>query len=185
MVVKALGYRRDPPSLINFPFTWPTSGFTYLGIHISSCVEATLKCKFQDVRKSQKFIRRRNLPVSWINLLKMNVYPSILYPLQMLEIFLSKKKVKEIERDISTFIWNSKKSRMRMDVLQLPKEKGGLTFPNIRMYSWACHGRIIREWIQAYLNGNKHRLGHAPLIIFWGKLQLRMLHLRCLEIPFC
>uniref|UniRef100_A0A3Q1FGQ9 DDE Tnp4 domain-containing protein n=1 Tax=Acanthochromis polyacanthus TaxID=80966 RepID=A0A3Q1FGQ9_9TELE len=70
----------------------------------------------------------------------------------MLPIYLSKKRVKEIEKEFSTFIWKAKRSRLKMVLLHLPKDSGGLALPDIRMYNWACRGRTIREWIQAYLN---------------------------------
>uniref|UniRef100_A0A672FWV9 Reverse transcriptase domain-containing protein n=1 Tax=Salarias fasciatus TaxID=181472 RepID=A0A672FWV9_SALFA len=157
-VALPLGYGKDPPSLIDFPFSWSISGFSYLGISISSCIDTILKSNFQDVFKKiqNDLIRWTDLPISWIgriNLLKMNVFPRILFPLQMLPIYLSKKRVSEIEKVFSTFIWKGKTPRLKRALLKLPKERGGLTFPDIRMYNWACHGRIIREWIQSYLNG--------------------------------
>lgn len=66
-------------------------------------------------------------------------------------IYLSKKMAKGIEQEFSRFIWRGRKPRLSMKTLQLPKEKGGLAFPNIRLYNWACHGRLIHEWIHCYL----------------------------------
>uniref|UniRef100_A0A669E7Y6 Reverse transcriptase domain-containing protein n=1 Tax=Oreochromis niloticus TaxID=8128 RepID=A0A669E7Y6_ORENI len=144
------------PRTCNIPFTWSGSGFKYLGIHISLNIRSILKQNIDIVRKSIKkdLSRWMDLPVSWmgrINLIKMNVLPRLLYPLQMLPKTRTKKTVKEIEKDLSRFIWRGKKPRLSMKTLQLPKDKGGLAFPNILLYNWSCHSRVIHEWIHTYL----------------------------------
>ncbi len=40
-----------------------------------------------------------------------------------------------------------------MKTLQLPRDSGGLAFPNIILYNWACHGRFIYDWVHCYLKG--------------------------------
>ncbi|CAI5664649.1 unnamed protein product [Oreochromis niloticus] len=144
------------PRTCNIPFTWSGSGFKYLGIHILPNIRGILKQNIDIVRNSIKkdLSRWMDLPVSWmgrINLIKMNVLPRLLYPLQMLPITLTKKTVKEIEKDMSRFIWRGRKPRLSMKTLQLPKDKGGLAFPNILLYNWSCHSRVIHEWIHTYL----------------------------------
>lgn len=52
-----------------------------------------------------------------------------------------------------------------MKTLQLPKDSGGLAFPNIIFYNWACHSRFIYEWVHCYLKGREDPLqswGCAP-----------------------
>uniref|UniRef100_A0A669DWM5 Reverse transcriptase domain-containing protein n=2 Tax=Oreochromis TaxID=8139 RepID=A0A669DWM5_ORENI len=151
------------PMTCNIPFTWSGLGFKYLGIHISPNIRSILKQNIDIVHKSVKkdLSRWMDLPVSWmgrINLIKMNVLPRLLYPLQMLPITVSKKIVKEIEKDLSMFIWRGKKPRLSMKTLQLPKDKGGLAFPNILLYNWSCHSRVIHEWIHAYRKETKNPL---------------------------
>lgn len=38
-----------------------------------------------------------------------------------------------------------------MKTLQLPVERGGLALPNLRFYNWACHIRIVWDWLQSHL----------------------------------
>ena len=87
------------------------------------------------------------------NLLKIYVLPRLLYPMQMLPVFISKKVAREVERDFSKFIWQKKKPRLSMKTLQLQKDSGGLAFHNIILYNWACHSRFIYEWVHCYLKG--------------------------------
>lgn len=97
-----------------------------------------------------------HLPLSWIgrvNLIKMNILPRLLYPMQMLPLWITRKVAKSLERDLSKFIWHDKRPRLKMKTLQLPVDRGGLALPNILNYNLACHARIISEWLNDYLNG--------------------------------
>lgn len=88
-----------------------------------------------------------------MNLIKLNILPRLLYPMQMLPLYIAKKRVKEIERDFSKFICNGKKSGLNLKTSQLPKERGGVAFPNLIYYNWACHCDIIHDWVHSYLKG--------------------------------
>lgn len=87
-----------------------------------------------------------------INLIKMNIFPRLLYPLQMLPLWLSKKVAADIERAFSRFIWHGKRPRQKIKTLQLPADRGGLALPNIYYYNWACHARSLWEWLHVHLN---------------------------------
>lgn len=85
-----------------------------------------------------------------ISLIKMNILPRLLYPLQMLPLWLSRKVSAELESAFSRFAWNGRKPRQKIKSLQLPVELGGLAMPNILYYNWACHARLIWEWYRSY-----------------------------------
>lgn len=40
-----------------------------------------------------------------------------------------------------------------MKTLELPIDRGGLGLPNILFYNWACHARIMSDWIHNYIKG--------------------------------
>ena len=143
--------------LSNFPFRWATSGFVYLGIKVSPNTEDLGKLNFTStIRALKKDLERwHDLPLSWlgrISLIKMSILPRLLYPLQMLPLWIPRKVLLDLEKTLSRFIWHSKKPRIRMRTLQLTGERGGLALPNLRFYNWACHTRIIWEWLQSHLN---------------------------------
>lgn len=98
--------------------------------------------------------RWHKLPLSLmgrISLIKMNVLPRLLYPLQMLPLYITKKTNQDLEKTLSKFIWHGKKPRQRLKKLQLLTNMGGLSVPNLIFYNWACHARHCWLWLHAYL----------------------------------
>ncbi len=92
-----------------------------------------------------------SLPLSMlgrISLLKMNILPELLYVCQMLPILFSKKVIKEVNSWFSSFILNGKKPRMNLARLTKPQEKGGLSFPDVRLHQLASQLRYIVDWIK-------------------------------------
>lgn len=151
-----LGNFGNTSSVANFPFRWATSGFVYLGIRVSPSVEDLWRLNFVPAIRAVKndLERWHDLPLSWmgrISLIKKNILPRLLYPLQMLPLWISKKVILDLERAFSRFIWHNKKPRIRIKTLQLPWEQGGLSLPNLRYYNWAYHTRIIWDWLQSHL----------------------------------
>ncbi len=68
----------------------------------------------------------------------MNVLPRILYPMQMLPLRINNSVFSDIDKAISKFIWHGKKPRLGLKTLQLPRESGGLSLPDFKLYNWAC-----------------------------------------------
>ena len=95
--------------------------------------------------------RWASLPLSWLGrvaLIKMNILPRLLYPLQMVPIFLSCKVVKIIEGWLSSFIWSKRRPRLKLAKLQLPVSEGGLDLPNIGWYQSAAQLRFVAAWLE-------------------------------------
>ena len=143
---------------IDFPFTWSASGFIYLGVKISPALRELWKLNFSPVCDAVKgdLERWHNLPLSLfgrISLIKMNVLPRLLYPLQMLPLYLTKKVNRELEKAVSKFIWHGKKPRQRLKILQLPTDMGGRSLPNLIFYNWACHARHLWSWLHSFVKG--------------------------------
>ncbi len=44
------------------------------------------------------------------------------------------------------FLWNNKRSRLRLSLLYLPNERGGLQLPNLQWYFWAAQLRAAMYW---------------------------------------
>lgn len=139
-----------------FPFRWSASGFKYLGVKICPDLRELRKLNFVPVYTVVKrdLERWHNLPLSLfgrVSLVKMNVLPRLLYPLQMLPIYLTKKVNRDLERVVSKFIWQGKKPRQRLKLLQLPTNMGGLSVPNLIFYNWACHAQHLWVWLHTYI----------------------------------
>lgn len=52
-----------------------------------------------------------------------------------------------LDKLISTFIWQRKRLRVRLNCLHLLKDKGGLSLPNLKNYYWAAQINAIVAWI--------------------------------------
>ena len=92
-----------------------------------------------------------SLPVSWLGriaLVKMNVLPRLLYPIQMIPVLFSKRVLKDINGWLRSFIWNKRRPRLKMAVLHLPGSMGGLDLPNIKIYQLCAHLRFVNDWVK-------------------------------------
>ncbi len=136
-------------SELNFikPFKWSPSGITYLGIRItpklSHLYDANIKTSISRIKED--FTRWSTLPVSFsgrINLIKMIIFPKILYPLSMTFSNLTNADIKDLNSSVSKFIWASKRP---IQTLQLPTDKGGWSLPNLKYYVWVIQSTIILD----------------------------------------
>ncbi len=76
-----------------------------------------------------------------INIIKMTILPKFLYLFQSLPMPLPKSFFKEINSAFCRFIWNNRKPRLRLRLLYLPYDRGGLQMPSLQWYYWAAQLR--------------------------------------------
>lgn len=139
------------------PFRWAPSGFNCLGIRVTTQMNqlyAENVCPL--IRSVQEMLTRwMNLPISFlgrINLIKMTVLPNILYTTWMLFVHLNTNDIKNINKAIPDFLWNGRKSKVKLAILQIPKEQGEWGLPNTEYYILSRQARIISSWvIQSYV----------------------------------
>lgn len=77
----------------------------------------------------------------------MNLLPRLLFLFQSLPIRVPASTLKMLDKPILTFIWQKKRPRVRLKSLQLPKDKGGLGLPNLKIYYWAAQINAIVAWL--------------------------------------
>lgn len=140
----------SPPS--GFPFHWSPKEITYLGIKIGPSLRKLIKLNLTPVtmRIREDLHRWGTLPVSWlgrISVLKMNILPRLLYPLQMLPNTIPNSFFSNLNKLFTQFLWQGKRVRMKIGRLQRNKNNGGLGVPNICFYYWASQMRYIYEWV--------------------------------------
>lgn len=82
------------------------------------------------------------------HLIKMSSYSLLLYPMQTLRLLLKHNDIKKLNSVFVKFIWAGKRPRIALSKLMLPKEEGGLNFPNIRGYNLSCLSRYVLDWFQ-------------------------------------
>ena len=76
----------------------------------------------------------------------MNVLPKCLYIFQSVPLPPPSSFFSSITKLISKFIWNNRKPRLRLSLLYLPYESGGLKLPNFQYYYWAAQLRAAVYW---------------------------------------
>ena len=81
-----------------------------------------------------------------IDIIKMNILPRLLFLFQSIPIEIPPKQFIEWKRMFSGFIWKGLKPRVRYGTLQLSKEKGGLSLPNVENYYKSAQLRYLIYW---------------------------------------
>lgn len=126
---------------------------------VSRSISELFKLNFtpllEQTRKSLE--KWSKLPVSLIgriNSIKMNTLPKFLYLFQTIPIYIKKSFFTHLNKIISSYIWNKKPPRIRLDFLQNPKEQGGMALPNFQLYYWACNLRAMTYW------QDSHQISH-------------------------
>ena len=95
--------------------------------------------------------RWMNLSVSLLGriaIIKMNVLPCLLYPIQMLPTYIPLKLFKLIHSAFRRFVWKNKRPRMKLQNLQFTISKGGLALPNLIYYHWASQLRFVADSVK-------------------------------------
>ena len=135
------------PLPMSSPFNL-TEGFTYLGIRIMREINNLVPQNYDPVVDAieRSIDRWSSLPISVvgrINILKMNVIPKLLYLFQNIPLPPPSSLFTKLKKMFTTFIWNGKRPRVRLSLLYLPYDRGGLKMPNIQWYYWAVNLRSI------------------------------------------
>lgn len=134
-------------------FKWPKHGFKYLGIFIPSSLDQLYDTNYKKVIKniSEDLNRWTALPLSLIGRvesIRMNVLPRLLYLFQMLPKDVPKSVFDLLNKIISKFVWQGKRPRIRLKIIQSSKTNGGLGLPNFRFYFWAAQLRPLVSWMR-------------------------------------
>lgn len=141
--------KQIPPAML--PFHMSSTGFRYLGVHISNSFKSLRKENFTKLvdRIKVDLQRWNNLPLSLvgrIESIKMNILPRILFLFQTIPVFLPKSFFKSFDSIISSYIWAGKPPRVHKSTLQRTKQDGGLALPNFLFYYWAANIQKIYAW---------------------------------------
>lgn len=127
------------------PFKLARNGFKYRGINITrdmqSLYQENFCLLFEKVKLDLKKWKPLHLSLAGkVNCIKMNVLPKFLYLFQCIPLYLPKSFFfKSIDKALIAFIWDGKKPRIRLELLQRPKIQGGSALPNFCHYYWASN----------------------------------------------
>lgn len=134
-----------------FYFRWTDSHIGYLGTKIPNKLNRIFELNYVPMARQFKldFQRWDREVFTWFgrtNIIKMNVMPSLLYLLQTLPIKISPSFLRDLRSRFLRFIWAGKPARVRRAILRLPKEKGGIGFPNPVRYQEALNLARVMDW---------------------------------------
>ena len=122
--------------------------FSYLGIQIVLKLEDVVDYNYNpimtDISKSvEKWSSLQISLIGRINILKMNVLPKVLYLFQNIPLPPPAGFFSKIKKLFHQFLWNNRRPRLRLSLLYLPFDRGGLQCPNMLWYYWATQLRTI------------------------------------------
>lgn len=150
---------RQKPT-ISHPFVNSSEGFSYLGIKITPKISALSSANYEPLlaEVSEDINRWSALPVSIlrrINIIKMNILPKFLCIFQLVPLAPPPQFFLKTRKLLSNFIWMNRKPRLRLSLLHLPYDRGGLQLPNLKWYYWAAmfwfSEKAALPWLQIEL----------------------------------
>ena len=134
-------------------FRWSKGGFRYLWVILTPISFKLYSANYDKLISQIKndLERWEMLPLSLVGrveTIRMNVLPRLLFLFCSLPIAVPVSTFKLLDRLVSRFIWQNKRPRVRLKVLCLHKEKGGLSLPHFRSYYWAAQLRVLVSWMR-------------------------------------
>lgn len=135
----------------DYHLKWDSKTIRYLGVLLTRDTKKLFEVNFEPTESNMQkdLLRWTTYPLdltSRISIIKMNITPRFLYLFQALPIAIPQQKFTLWDKNISRFIWDGKKPRIRFSTIQLPKAKGGLALPNLREYYYAAQLRPLACW---------------------------------------
>uniref|UniRef100_A0A8C6P3S8 Reverse transcriptase domain-containing protein n=1 Tax=Nothobranchius furzeri TaxID=105023 RepID=A0A8C6P3S8_NOTFU len=136
--------------VVSHPFVNAIEGFKYLGIRITPKISDLSSANYEPmvIEVSDEITRLTSLPLSLlgrINIVKMTILPTFLYMFQSILLAPPPPFFSKIRKLLSNFIWNNRKPGLRLSLLYLPYDRGGLQFPNLEWYFWAAQLRTTKK----------------------------------------
>lgn len=122
--------------------------FKYLGVYISPKLEQVVDSNYEPILTeiNKSVDRWMPLPTSIIgrvNILKMSILPKLIYLFQNIPLPPPLDFFSRIKKIFLRFLWNNRRARLRLSLIYLPFDRGGLKCPNIKWYYWAVQLRSI------------------------------------------
>uniref|UniRef100_A0A670HYM7 Reverse transcriptase domain-containing protein n=1 Tax=Podarcis muralis TaxID=64176 RepID=A0A670HYM7_PODMU len=124
----------------------------YLGVNLTSKNVNLFKDNYEkcwsEVKKDLDIWSRLKLSLlGRIAVIKMNVLPRMLFLFQTLQILDKMDCFKKWQKDISKFVWQGKKPRIKFKILTDAKDRGGFALPDLRLYYESAAFCWLKQWL--------------------------------------
>uniref|UniRef100_A0A670JUF4 Reverse transcriptase domain-containing protein n=1 Tax=Podarcis muralis TaxID=64176 RepID=A0A670JUF4_PODMU len=124
----------------------------YLGINMTAKNVNLFKDNYEkswtEVKKDLEIWSNLKLSLlGRIAVIKMNVLPRMLFLFQTLQIMDKMDCFKKWQKDISKFVWQGKKPRIKFKILTDAKERGGFALPDFKLYYESAAFCWLKDWL--------------------------------------
>uniref|UniRef100_A0A670ILE0 Reverse transcriptase domain-containing protein n=1 Tax=Podarcis muralis TaxID=64176 RepID=A0A670ILE0_PODMU len=124
----------------------------YLGVNLTAKNVNLFKDNYDkcwtEVKKDLDIWSRLKLSLlGRIAVIKMNVLPRMLFLFQTLQIIDKMDCFKRWQKDISKFVWQGKKPRIKFKTLTDAKDRGGFALPDLRLYYESAAFCWLKDWL--------------------------------------
>ena len=122
--------------------------FMYLRVQIVPQLQNIVASNYEPLlQEISKLLERRTpIPSSLIgkiNILKMNILPRLLYLFENLPLPPPSNLFTQLKRLFVRFLWNNRRPWIRLSLLYLPYDRGGLKCPSPLQYYWAVELKTL------------------------------------------
>uniref|UniRef100_A0A670K5X3 Reverse transcriptase domain-containing protein n=1 Tax=Podarcis muralis TaxID=64176 RepID=A0A670K5X3_PODMU len=123
----------------------------YLGVHLTVKNLNLFKDNYEkcwsEIKKDLEIWSKLKLSLlGRIATIKMNVLPKMLFLFQTLQIVDRVECFGKWQKDISKFVWQGKKPRIKFKILTDSKERGGFALPDLRLYYESAAFCWLKDW---------------------------------------
>uniref|UniRef100_A0A670K7G8 Reverse transcriptase domain-containing protein n=1 Tax=Podarcis muralis TaxID=64176 RepID=A0A670K7G8_PODMU len=124
----------------------------YLGVNITAKNLSLFKdnyekCWLEIKRDLDSWSKLKLSLLGRIAAIKMNVLPKMLFLFQTLQIVDKTECFRKWQKDISKFVWQGKKPRIKFKILTDAKERGGFALPDLKLYYEAAAFCWLKDWL--------------------------------------
>lgn len=164
---------------------WSQKAIKYLGVWLTHCPKDLYKRNYEEVSKKIKedLNHWSTFLISFssrIETIKMVVMPKLLYLFMSLPVKIPICQFNEWNKQISRFIWNGKKPRIRFNTLTIDKARGGMSLPNLRDYYLAAQIKPVILWCDSGYDAGwkemERKCGDIPIQAMIGDRKLATTH---------
>ncbi|KAJ0069841.1 hypothetical protein NL108_015071 [Boleophthalmus pectinirostris] len=128
--------------------------FTYLGIEICSSILDIVKLNYDKtltkvISDLERWSKLKNSLRSRVSVIKMNILPRVNFISAMIPLSPPRQYWSRLQSAVNKYIWNGKRSRIKLHTMQRDREAGGLSLPNFELYNWAFTLRPLVVWFSS------------------------------------